>query len=312
MQALIVRNSQNTKAIDASVTLAAYFSTQGIGFDMVGSDELYGNTTATFDRAKRSADLDLVVSLGGDGTLLRAARLIRGLDVPILGINFGNLGFLANSCEDGVVPIVASALVGELKAERRANLQINIVCEGECAEGNSSLWRETQSRGSEDAENSDELGDQQNRQFFALNEIAIARGALGRMLNFSLDISDNHISDISGDGIVIASATGSTAYALAAGGPLVAPSFSGLIAQPIAPHTLTARTILTDPSDVVCVSFPEGEGYRHPALFIDGDIIDPGKPVSEVYVRRGTEYTTLLYTTSSHFYDYASKTFFNQ
>lgn len=303
MYALIVQNGENAKAKDAACTLQAYFLSQGV-------EQLTISTTDIGDPARGAGALRLweadgiagrhrgeepllAVSLGGDGTILRTARLLAGCATPILGINFGHLGFLANSGEDGLVELVSRALAGELKRERRTNLRIQVVCEGD---------------GSDGAAAGDEPSSDDG--FFALNEVAITRGDVGRTLTFSLDVGDSRIARISGDGLIVASATGSTAYALAAGGPLVAPGFTGLIVQPLAPHTLSARTVLTDSSDVVCVSFDDEELRRRPSVFADGDHMDFASPVRQVLVRRGDVPTTLLYADQDHFYNYAAKTFF--
>ena len=199
MNILIIRNNSNAAAIDASMLLATYLDSQGVGHQeldsMPLSIESIQGTGADIDMSA----FDMVVSLGGDGTILRAARLVGKSRVPILGINFGHLGFLVNSSEDGVVPIVAAALAGDVTREERASLHVDLISEGNVVASR-----------------------------FALNEFSVTRGALGRIIDFGLEISGNHIVDMRGDGLVVSSATGSTAYALSAGGPLVAPDFKGL------------------------------------------------------------------------------------
>ncbi len=299
MRVLVVRNSNSKEAADAAMLLAAYFMSQGVECSSLSSDELYSRAFATEGRleAREAARAcELAVVLGGDGTILRTARLLAGRETPILGINFGHLGFLANSAEDGVVELTARALAGELLMERRANLTCRVVCEGEADPY------------ADDADGFEACAPE--RCFFALNEIAVTRGAMGRTLEFTLDVADSCIGRFGGDGIVVASATGSTAYALAAGGPLVAPSFTGLIAQPIAPHTLSARGVLTDPNDVVCVALPREVDAQAATIFADGDLLEFDAPVRRVYVSRGSTPTCLLYAEAGHFYAYAAKTFF--
>lgn len=296
MRVLVVRNSNSTDAADAAMLLAAYFMSQGVECTSVSSDELYGRefaTTGQLPARDAARACDLAVVLGGDGTILRTARLLEGEETPILGINFGHLGFLANSADEGVVELTSRALAGELLQERRTNLSCCVVCEGDA-----------------DPYADDDGDENALHRFFALNEIAVTRGAMGRTLEFTLDIADSRIGHFGGDGIVVASATGSTAYALAAGGPLVAPSFSGLIAQPIAPHTLSARTVLTGPSDVVCVTLPREVDAAAATIFADGDMLEFEAPVKRVYVQRGSTPTSLLYADAEHFYRYAARTFF--
>lgn len=295
MKIAIVKNSDNPAASDAAMTMWAYLNSQGFETVLVSSDELYGqslNLDILNSLEERVAGSELAIVLGGDGTILRTARIVRDEKCPILGINFGHLGFLANSSDMGVLELTQMALAGELHSELRSNLSCIVVCEGEddpieCVSG-------------------------PKHEFFALNDFAISRGSMGRNLEFKLDISDTHIGSYAGDGIIIASATGSTAYALSAGGPLVAPSFSGMIAQPIAPHTLTARTIVTDPSDVICIDMARELDAHAATVWADGDRIGFDAPIKRVYVRRGKTSTELLYADSEHFYKYIAKQFFGR
>lgn len=299
MRTLIIWNSHNPEAADASMLLATYLASQGIGYELISSDDLYGSDAALAAQleAKVSAQApDLAIVLGGDGTILRTARLLAQRECPIVGINFGHLGFLANDAGAGVIDLVSRALAGELREERRANLAGRVVLAGEADPYD------------DDAEAAEAA--EADHTFFALNEFAITRGAMGRTLEFALGISDVHIGDFAGDGLVVASATGSTAYALAAGGPLVAPSFTGMIAQPIAPHTLSARGILTDPNDVVRMELLREEDAQAATVFADGVLLSFDRPIQRIYVSRGTHPTTLLYADARRFYDYAARTFF--
>ena len=104
------------------------------------------------------------------------------------------------------------------------------------------------------------------RQFFALNEAAITRGAMGRIIELTLNVSGVDVARMRGDGLVVSTATGSTAYALSAGGPLVSPGFKGMIAVPLAPHTLRSRAVVTDASDVIEVGFDDADEFREATL----------------------------------------------
>lgn len=326
MHIVVVRNNYNPAAVDASLLLAAYLSSQSIPFTLVDVSDLNGATLHC--PVIEGIEADLAVVLGGDGTILHAVRALAGSGAPVLGMNFGRLGFLANSSEDGVVSMVARALAGELIEERRTNLRIDVVCEGDPdpfddAEDVSALgFRTVSTEKDPDVDNPGAHGvlDASSgvvtdglkgaRSFFALNEVAMTRGALGRIIEFSLDVSEDHIANMRGDGIVVATATGSTAYALSAGGPLVAPSYGGLITVPLAPHTLRARALLTGENDVVRVTLLGSGVGREATLFIDGDLFVFDSPVRRIYVRRGSEPTVLLRNSSETFYSYAAETFF--
>lgn len=299
MHILIVRNNSNAKAVDASLLLAAYLGTQSIRYSMIDSSDLnyLGDTddVGIID----SGACDLAVVLGGDGTILRTARLVGTTGVPILGINFGRLGFLANASDEGVVAIVAAALAEDAVRERRTNLRIDVLCEGDDLDA--VPCSDDEPIATEDGE---------RRSFFALNELAVTRGAMGRIIDFSLSISDSHIADMRGDGLVVATATGSTAYALSAGGPLVSPGFEGLVAVPLAPHTLHSRAIVTAKNDVVEVDLTNNQASREATLFVDGEMLAFERPVAKVFVRAGARPTVLLRYKCENFYDHASKVFF--
>ena len=226
MRILIVRNNSNSQAVDASLLLATYLATQGLDYTLVDSSDLSCRCDHEELNGALASGVEMAVVLGGDGTILRTARQIGTSGVPILGINFGRLGFLANTGDEGVIAVVASALAGDVVAEQRTNLRIDVVCEGE-----PDPWGDDDEAAAHDV-------DDPARTFFALNELAVTRGANGRIIDFSLGISGAHIADMRGDGLVVATATGSTAYALSAGGPLVAPGFNGLVA---AAHPAFAR-----------------------------------------------------------------------
>ena len=320
MHILIVRNNSNSRAVDASLLLATYVSTQGMECTLVDSSDLSSPDGCERADAALAAGADMAVVLGGDGTILRTARLVGTRGVPILGINFGHLGFLANSGEEGVVAVVAAALSGDVVAERRTNLRIDVVCEGEA-----DPWSdEADGEGEEDARadraesgfcgalgpSSGDPADGRARSFFALNELAVTRGANGRIIDFDLSVSGARIAEMRGDGLVVATATGSTAYALSAGGPLVAPGFTGLVAVPLAPHTLHSRAIVTAGSDVVEMDLSKNADAREATLFVDGEPLSFDRPVRRVYVSRGAAPTVLLRYRGEGFYERVSKVFF--
>ena len=128
MHILVVRNNSNPQAVDASLLLTAYLTSQGIEALLVDSSSLGTDAGRREVRAQLPGQLALVVVLGGDGTVLHTVHLLHDRQVPILPINFGRLGFLANADTDGVVPLVAEALAGDLRAERRSILSIEVVC----------------------------------------------------------------------------------------------------------------------------------------------------------------------------------------
>lgn len=296
MRVLIVRNNYNPKALESALLLEVYLASQGVEYRAYDTDEL--RSSLSLNEPEKVDDIDsydLAVVLGGDGTILRTAAQIKYRRIPVLGVNFGHLGFMANSNEDGIIPVVAAALAGELIVEQRTNLIIDVFYEGD-----ENVELEPNSSPTEGS----------SAQFFALNELVLARGAQGRVIDCRYAVSGEMVADVKGDGIIIATATGSTAYALSAGGPLVAPGYSGLVVVPIAPHSLHSRALVTGPSDVVEVFMDPSSANREATMFIDGEIISSERPVRRVVVRKGEEPTILLRYKAETFYGRTSRVFF--
>lgn len=295
MNILIVSNRKNRETTDALYQIIAYLDSQGISHvpldvsQLPDSSFLYSGKGARDVAPELEGPVDLVVTLGGDGTLLHTARLSTMLDAPILGMNFGHLGFLANSAKNGVIALLADALSGEICREERVNLHVCVECEGDDVD--------------------EPTGP---RSFFVLNEIAITRGAMGHIVDFDLHVSGDKVAHLRGDGVIVSTATGSTAYALSAGGPLVGPSHRGMIVVPLAPHTFKSRSIVTEHHDIVEVTMEEGSASaREVSLFADGDALEFERPVSRVIVSTGDRPTILLNRHDESFYHQIARTFFD-
>jgi NAD+ kinase len=169
--------------------------------------------------------LDLVISFGGDGTFLRAAHLCRDDDVPVLGVNLGRLGFLAEVEVEALEEAMAAVSAGTLRYEERATLDVVI----------------TPSDGTPQVES------------WALNEVSIEKSARQRLLLMEVHLDGALFARVPADALVLATSTGSTAYALSAGGPIVSPKLDATLVVPVAPHTLFDRTIVAAPDEEVRV-----------------------------------------------------------
>lgn len=302
MRILIVRNNYNPKAIEASYLLEAFFISQGIDFVTFDCDDLrFPHNVISEDATAENPPFNLAVVLGGDGTILCTAGQIKTLRIPILGINFGHLGFMAYPNDDGVLAIVSAALAGEAMIEARTNLRVEVYCESDAEAENSSA-----------ADAILKGVDESPQRFFALNEIYVARGDQGRIIDFSYRISGAPLATMRGDGLIVATATGSTGYALSAGGPLVDPSFQGLVVVPIAPHSLQSRAVITGSSDVVEIDLNASTANRAATLFIDGERVELSSPLRKVVVSTGEEPTLLMRYKPQTFYAHAAETFFKQ
>jgi NAD+ kinase len=192
---------------------------------------------ATAPRETIASDVDVVVAFGGDGTLLNAASAVAHAheDTPLLGINLGHLGFLTEAGRADMPDALDALLTGRYTIETRLLIGGRIARSGQAA--------------------TDRL---------ALNDIVITRGALSRMIEIDVSVDDRFVCHVKADGIIVATATGSTAYNLSAGGPIVHPAVDALVLTPIAPHTLTQRPLV----------LPAGVRLRlEPVIEPDADIV---------------------------------------
>lgn len=280
MKVFLVPNYYKDKAIQSGLTLELWLTRQGVEVAWA-PDQRSGIKDET-----DISDFDLVISLGGDGTLLRAAHLVGTSEIPILGLSYGHVGFLtaANPEEGDILRVVSDALADEMHVSRRATL---------CCEVHSVLSN----------------GEERVIVAQALNDLALTRGPLSDMVEFDICVSGHHINRLRGDGVVVSTATGSTGYALSAGGPIVSPDFSGMVCVPIAPHTIQARAFLTSPSDVVEIAMSH-DRPSVPAIAVDGQFLNPEGDVEYVAVRRGDADILLLDYGPESFYNSVSRVFY--
>jgi NAD+ kinase len=169
--------------------------------------------------------LDLAVSFGGDGTFLRAAHLCRDAGIPVLGVNLGRLGFLAEVELDDVGPALRAVAGGRYHVEERATLEVEVT--GPDGEPLGSGW--------------------------ALNEVAVEKTERQRLLLMDVHVDGTLFAKVPADALIVATATGSTAYALSAGGPIVSPHLGGVLVVPVAPHSLFDRTYVAAPEETIRV-----------------------------------------------------------
>ena len=186
--------------------------------------------------------MDFAITLGGDGTMLKASRMLAATGVPVLGINLGSLGFLAETNTKELYVFLADIIKGKYTVDERAMLEIAVQRNG----GKTIL--ET-----------------------ALNDVIFHSGSNGRVITISSWLDENFIADYTGDGLIVATPTGSTAYSLASGGPIVHPDLSVFTLTPICPHTLTERPIIVSSAHTLRMK-AETYGTEKAAIFIDGQI----------------------------------------
>jgi NAD+ kinase len=237
---------------------------------------LAGDTagTPTYSREALPAEVDLIIVLGGDGTLLSmAARTAQsGRDIPILGVNFGSLGFLTETRIDELYTVLESVLHGTATLDERAMLAAN-------------AYRAREHFDSR----------------IVLNDVVFTKAALSRIIELSVSVGSALVMKVKADGLIIASATGSTAYNLAAGGPIIHPRADAIVLTPIAPHTLTNRPIIVPGSEIIEVR-PQVQGTND-EIFVtyDGQSGYPLQQGDVVRVRRSERTLRLVKAPRSYF-----------
>lgn len=195
---------------------------------------------------------DLILSLGGDGTFLRASRLARAVDVPLIGVNVGRLGFLAEIETEDLEEALALLGAGRYAVEERSVLSVTLI----------------------DADGSSRGGG------WALNDVAIEKAARQRLVRLDVSVGTTPFAAIAADAVIVATSTGSTAYALSAGGPIVNPTLDAMLIAPVAPHSLFDRTVVTDLADTVTIRV--GEDQDGAVVSTDGMdpvVLGPGATV---------------------------------
>lgn len=207
--------------------------------------------------------VDLMIVIGGDGTILRCVRQLTDRCVPVLGINRGVLGFLAEVAMDEIETAVPSLLKGEGIIDERRMLQVRV-----------------------------ERNDKTVFEGTALNEAVIAQGTIARLIDLRTEVSGEALATFHADGLIVATPTGSTAYALAAGGPVVHPALSALILAPINPHSLTQKpVVISGDSDVTVEVIQSGNAFQNVnvGLTLDGQVYFELNKSDRVEVRVGNE-----------------------
>jgi len=236
--------------------------------------ESAGRRTASRDELPHVADLLLV--LGGDGTLLAMADRVSlaGRDLPILGVNVGRLGFLTAINFPGLYPLLESAIAGRATIERRLILRARVRRAG-----------------------------RQVAEHMALNDVVVTRGALSRIIELSVTVGGEFVARFNADGLIIASPTGSTAYNLSAGGPILHPAVDALVLTPIAPHTLSNRPVVIPASAPVLVAPTANDPGQEVILTLDGQIGLTLEPGDTVEVTRNETPVRLVRSPSQSYFD---------
>jgi NAD+ kinase len=234
----LVLHHQREEAASVTREIAAWLSERDHDVELPEPDaQLAGLEDRGVPEDWFGKDLDLVVSLGGDGTMLRTVSLVASHDVPILGVNFGQLGYLTEVEPADLSRSLERFFAGEHRIERRMLVEVHLASGGD------------------------------PRSWVALNEAVLERTSAGHTVRLAVDLDGDFFTTYAADALIVATPTGSTAYALSARGPIVAPDHRALLLTPVSPHMLFDRTLVLNPDERVRL---EVQGHRPATLSVDG------------------------------------------
>ncbi len=215
---------------------------------------------------------DLVIAIGGDGTMLYASRLARESGTAILGINRGRLGFLADVTPDEMIASVDEVLRGNYSRDSRLLLEARLIAQS---------------------------GEESTA--YALNDVVLKRRETGRMVDFVTHIDGDYVNTHSGDGLIVATPTGSTAYSLSCGGPIISPQLDAVVVVPVCPHTLTDRPLVIPAGHAIEVTLLERDETKA-SITVDGHAVAEIRPDDKLFISAADKRITLVHPPGFDFY----------
>ena len=268
----VIGRHDDVRVAEPMAALVAHLTKVGVEVLASETNELDFDVTRT--RESRLTDkADLIIAIGGDGTMLYAARIAGDSDTPLLGVNRGRLGFLADITPDEMLDSVDHVLRGNYTRDSRLKLQAELQRPGE-----------------------------ETLVSIALNDVVLQRRETGRMVDFETRIGDRYVNTHAGDGLVVATPTGSTAYALSCGGPIIQPHLDALVVVPVCPHTLTDRPLVVPAEKAIDVRVLERDETKA-EVTIDGLSMGEILPQHTLTITAAERRLTLIHPPG---YDYYS------
>ncbi len=269
--AILGRHS-DPRVAEPMKTLASYLTKSGIGV-IATQDSAATMQARAVNEVDIAADADLIIAIGGDGTMLHAAALTGNGKVPLLGVNRGRLGFLADVSPAEMLQNLEQILGGQYSRETRLQLVAKITSPN---------------------------GDV--RSSVALNDIVLQRRDTGRMLDFETRIDNRFVNSHSGDGLIVATPTGSTAYALSCGGPIIEPLLDAVVVVPICPHTLSDRPIVIPSGLDIAVTLLQRDDTKA-EVSIDGHSLGELDPDDRLLISESENRITLIHPPGYDYYE---------
>lgn len=271
---VVGRLEGNAQSIDTLKQLINYLAAKGLEvvLEQHVSYVLPGHGLPVFRHEELGQQCDLAIVVGGDGSMLTTARALAQHHVPVVGINRGGLGFLTDIAPDELEQRLDDVFAGNYEIESRFMLEGDICRNGQCFNTGQ-----------------------------ALNDIVLSAGSSGRMIEFELYIDDHFVYSQRSNGLIISTPTGSTAYALSGGGPIVHPSLDAVVLVPMMPHTLTARPIVIDGNSEIKI-IPGNLHDTHAMVCCDGHLNFTIEGDEEVLIRKMSDQLNLIHTLPNSYY----------
>ncbi len=269
----IIGKHGDSGATDSLSELAAFLEGRGhrVVFESATARDIQRENLIALSPEEIGAQADLAIVVGGDGTMLGIARQLAAFNVPLIGVNQGRLGFMTDIALDRMLPVLGDILDGKLKAEQRSLLEGVVQRDGQI------IFRA-----------------------LAFNDVVVSRGSGSGMAELRVTVDGHFMYNQRSDGLIVATPTGSTAYALSAGGPILQPELGGIVMVPIAPHALSNRPIvLSDSCEIVI----EVAGDRDCTVNFDMQSLTSLHQHDRVIVRRSEHTITFLHPQGWSYYD---------
>lgn len=262
----IVVKPDHQEAMATAGELSGWLDERGISYDKpIVSSSIHGETLP-------AVDADLVVVLGGDGTMLSTARLVGEKDVPVLGVNYGSLGYLTDLRIEEMFPALDAILAGEYEIDRRVMLEVEQYSDNELVSSGR-----------------------------VLNDVVVNKAALARIIRIEVKLNGLFVNSFRADGLIVATPTGSTAYNLSAGGPIIYPSMNAVVLTPICPFSLTNRPIVVpDHAEIELTLDNENEGV---ILSLDGQTGFSMKAGDRILIRKSAVTFNLVQPANRNYFD---------
>ncbi len=250
------------EAVELGRALASWLEARGYSVLLDRQSAAALGAARGVSREEVAASADLLVVLGGDGTLLSVVRHLARRSVPVMGVNLGGLGFLTSVTVEELYPVLESVLAGNFEVDRRMMLEAT-------------------------------LGRERTESWTVLNEVVVAKAALARMIDVHTWIDGEFVCTYKADGLIVSTPTGSTAYSLSAGGPIVHPAVGVIVLSPICPHTLSNRPMVLADSSVVRVTV-ESPDAQEVLVSFDGQVSVPIHAGEEIEIRKAAGAVALV------------------